>query len=325
MSRFGHKQVLTLWSEVDVNLFYRVIPGLQVETFGKPEFFTNYMCSSSYVWSDYLVKKININYHHGCSPFLYAHSMLKESNLKRSDTLVFLPKSDITTKLDGNCVSGMLENLPKACDFLSFTTDYGCWSNILGFEKVKVIGNYPYHSSWNFDLCNLLNSYKTIYFPFFSSAVLYALYCDCKIKFYDFNDIFKESDINPILESYDVSKFSKENIDIQNYLKEVFSDESNDEQKYIVKTFLSTEKRQSPEDLLKSLFILHEKSFRKKYLIEDYYENYLSSNNINELIEVKNKYQFYTKSEYLKRIDEKCRIYDNSEGSKEIKKLIEKL
>lgn len=326
MSRFGQKQVLNLWCKNNINLFYRVIPGLQVETFGKSEFFTNYMSSSVYLWSDYLAKKINIKYHHGCSPFMYAHAMLKEEE-KSEDVLVYLPKSDLTTKLDVEISKKIFDHFPENAIYLCFSLDYHYWINLNPnfANKFLIVDNDVYSPFWNFNLIKILSKFREVYVPIFSSAVLYSSYCDCKIKFYECKEIFKSVDINPILESYSLTEMTKENIKMQNYMKEVFEDEDNDEKNFLIKTFLSTEKRQKPNDLLTSLYNLHEYSFTKKHTIEDYYDNYVMSNDLKKQREILKNFDFYSEDEYLQRIEDKCVKYDQSIGTKKIKDLIEKL
>jgi hypothetical protein len=327
MSRFSHKQILDLWCGNKINLFYRVIPGLQIENFGKSEFYTNYLSSSLYIWSNYLTKKVRNKYHHGCSPFLYAHAMLEEVE-QTHDALVFLPKSDIATGFNQDKSKVIFDMFPDETTYVCFPSDTTYWTKLSEDRNnyFKVVSDWPYDPLWNFNLVKLLSHYKKVYLPIFSSSALYAMYCDCEVEFYNCDDVYKNTYPYSLIESYSINESSSEHFLMQKYVRDIVNNKTDlNDQKYLIREFLSPEKRENPESLLKNLYNLNYNSFTKNYSYEDYYENFISSNDTKLMADMLNVVPLKPKEKWVESLEQKCQKYDKIEPSDYLKSLIQKI
>lgn len=332
MSRFGTKELLNYWAGTDQYLDYNFVPGIQTETMGRKEFYADFMCSSVYVWSEYLSSKLtkpSQYIHLGASPFLYADALVPQQD--RSGVCIFLPKGDIATGIDYNKIfyqtfRDIVASTNEQVYAMAPAEQKDEWYRAFayeGLESVKIISifNNPGIEEWQLGLAVGMGRFKLIYFPLFTSATLYAYYSGAIVRYYDIGNVYykfkKESVINTYADLEPIHK-KFENLWIQNIdNREVISS--------MVKLFLCPHKRETPEQLLKSLYMLN---FYSNRLTENHgrqWDDWFYSNSTGNIITEAVPLQLYTKEKAMEKLEMKCTIYDRLEYHSEVAKLIPEL
>jgi hypothetical protein len=332
MSRFGTKELLNYWAGTDQYLDYNFVPGIQTETMGRKEFYADFMCSSVYVWSEYLLNKLtkpSQYIHLGASPFIYADALVPRQ--ERTGVCIFLPKGDIATGIDFNKV--VYQNFRQ---ILSSTTEpvYAMapaeqkdeWYRAFayeGLESIKIISifNDPGIEEWQLGLAVAMGRFKAFYFPMFTSATIYAYYSGAIVRYYDPGNIFyrfeRESTIDTYAELEPIhKKFEQlwiENVDN----REIISS--------MVKLFLCPHKRETPEQLLKSLYMLNFYSNRLTENHGRHWDDWFYSNSTGYIIPEAVPLSLYDKDRAIEKIEMKCKMYDMMEYHPEVAKLIPEL
>lgn len=332
MSRFGTKELLNYWAGTDQYLDYNFVPGIQTETMGRKEFYADFMCSSVYVWSEYLSSKLtkpSQYIHLGASPFLYADALVPQQD--RSGVCIFLPKGDIATGIDYNKIfyqtfRDIVASTNEQVYAMAPAEQKDEWYRAFayeGLESVKIISifNNPGIEEWQLGLAVGMGRFKLIYFPLFTSATLYAYYSGAIVRYYDIGNVYykfkKESVINTYADLEPVHK-KFENLWIQNIdNREVISS--------MVKLFLCPHKRETPEQLLSSLYMLN---FYSNRLTENHgrqWDDWFYSNSTGNIITEAVPLQLYTKEKAMEKLEMKCTMYDRLEYHSEVAKLIPEL
>jgi hypothetical protein len=332
MSRFGTKELLNYWAGTDQYLDYNFVPGIQTETMGRKEFYADFMCSSVYVWSEYLSSKLtkpSQYIHLGASPFLYADALVPQQD--RSGVCIFLPKGDIATGIDYNKIfyqtfRDIVASTNEQVYAMAPAEQKDEWYRAFayeGLESVKIISifNNPGIEEWQLGLAVGMGRFKLIYFPLFTSATLYAYYSGAIVRYYDIGNVYykfkKESIINTYADLEPIHK-KFENLWIQNIdNREVISS--------MVKLFLCPHKRETPEQLLSSLYMLN---FYSNRLTENHgrqWDDWFYSNSTGNIITEAVPLQLYTKEKAMEKLEMKCTMYDRLEYHSEVAKLIPEL
>lgn len=210
-SNYGLKETLYYWSKTKEKKYFYCVPGVVKENFGKPEIELLVYSNCSYVWGDYLKKKLlyKENIHHGCSPFVYAH-MMNSIELEKNKNIFILPRSDSSTflKEDNSIIEYLkikIESIEK-CEVYSYPHDKEYW-NHKGISA-KIISeriNDPY---WQIKVNTLFRSAKNVYLPFVCSDVFYSSFCGCNVHFYECLDLYGKSYCNHII----TNSYSKEDL-----------------------------------------------------------------------------------------------------------------
>ena len=331
MSRFGTKELLNYWAGTDQYLDYNFIPGVQTETMGRKEFYADFMCSSVYTWSEYLPDKLTKNkkyVHLGASPFLYADALVPRQ--ERQGTCIFLPKADVATGIDYNkfaygAIRMLVENSPQPVVAMAPAEQKGEWYKAFaheGLENLHIMSIFddPGVEEWQLGLAVAMGRFKTFYFPMFTSATLYAYYSGAHVRYYGTGDIYyrtTESAVDTYAELEDVhGKF--ERLWIQNV-------DSRDIIMSMIKLFLCPHKRQTPDQLLESLYMLN---FQSNLLTEKHgrhWDDWFYGNSTGRIITDAVPLPLYSKDEAMEKLNAKCKIYDTMEYHPLIKKLIPEL
>lgn len=331
MSRFGTKELLNYWAGTDQYLDYNFIPGVQTETMGRKEFYADFMCSSVYTWSEYLPDKLTKDkkyVHLGASPFLYADALVPRQ--ERQGTCIFLPKADVATGIDYNkfayvAIRMLVENSPQPVVAMAPAEQKGEWYKAFaheGLENLHIMSIFddPGVEEWQLGLAVAMGRFKTFYFPLFTSATLYAYYSGAHVRYYDTGDIYyrtNESAVDTYAELEDVhGKF--ERLWIQNV-------DSRDIIMSMIKLFLCPHKRETPEQLLESLYMLN---FRSNMLTEKHgrhWDDWFYGNSTGRIITDAVPLPLYSKEEAMEKLNAKCKIYDTMEYHSLVKKLIPEL
>lgn len=332
MSRFGTKELLNYWAGTDQYLDYNFIPGVQTETMGRKEFYADFMCSSVYTWSEYLPDKLTKDkkyVHLGASPFLYADALVPRQ--ERQGTCIFLPKIDVATGIDFNkvqygAIKMLVENSPQPVVAMAPAEQKGDWYKAFAHEgleglHIMSIFDNPGVEEWQLGLAVAMGRFKTFYFPLFTSATLYAYHSGAHVRYYDVGDIYyrqdRESAVDTYAELEDVhDKF--QTLWIQNV-------DSRDIIMSMIKLFLCPHKRETPEQLLESLYMLN---FRSNMLTEKHgrhWDDWFYGNSTGKIIPDAVPLPLYSKEEAMEKLTAKCKIYDTMEYHPLVKKLIPEL
>jgi len=262
MSRFGTKEILNAWADLDIKLDYNFIPGVQCETFGRSEFYTEFFCGGVYIWSEYLTRKLikpSYYYHLGASPFVYADAFTP--NRSRRGSLVFLPKWDIATGLDFWRIDWrnfwqFMRKLEQPIICLAPADQRGLWQTFFDECGIKLrlcsISDSTESEEFQLGLAYLLSKHKTACFSFFSSAVLYAYYNGCDVRFYDIGNPYIEHPTHQVDSYANPEPIHGEFQDlwIRNQDNSAIMDQ-------LCKIFLAPHLRQTPEELKDSLYGLN--------------------------------------------------------------------
>ena len=331
MSRFGTKEILNYWAGTDQFLDYNFIPGVQTETMGREEFYADFMCSSVYTWSEYLPSKLTKHkkyVHLGASPFLYADALVPRQ--ERRGTCIFLPKIDVATGVDFNrfeyeAVRFLVENAPQPVVALAPAEQKDDWWYAFYHEGLKnlhimTIWNDPGIEEWQLGLATLLGRFKAIYFPMFTSATMYAYYSGAHVRYYDAGDIYFKNNLSAV-ESY------AELEDVHTQFENLWIDCADDRDiiMSMVKLFLCPHKRETPEQLLESLYMLN---FQSNLLTEKYgrhWDDWFYGNSTGRIIPDAVPLPLYPRDKALEKLNAKCKVYDTMEYHPLVKKLIPEL
>lgn len=331
MSRFGTKEILNYWAGTDQYLDYNFIPGVQTETMGRQEFYADFMCSTVYAWSEYLPDKLvkNDKYVHlGACPFLYADALVPRQ--ERQGTCIFLPKIDVATGVDFNQVNydairTLVENAPRPVIAMAPAEQKQDWYYAFAYEGLKdlhimSIFDDPGVEEWQLGLAVAMGRFQAFYFPMFTSATMYAYYSGAHVRYYDAGDIYYEtttSSVNSYAKLEDVhSKFENLWIDRCDDRSVIMS---------MIKLFLCPHKRQTPDELLESLYMLN---FRSNIMTEKHgrhWDDWFYGNSTGRIITDAVPLELYSKDKALDKLNAKCKIYDTIEYHPSVKKLIAEL
>lgn len=329
MSRFGTKEILNYWAGTDQFLDYNFIPGIQTETMGFKEFYADFFCSSVYTWSEYLPDKLSKNknfVHLGASPFLYADALVPRQ--ERQGTCIFLPKIDVATGVDFNKFSygalrTLIQTAPKPVVAMAPAEQKDEWYYAFAHEgledlHIMSIHNDPGIEEWQLGLAVAMGKFKAFYFSMFTSAVMYAYYSGAHVRYYDAGDVYYTRDQESAVDSYailddvyyDFEKLWINNVDNPEIIRSM------------VKLFLCPHKRETPEQLLESLYMLN---FRSNMLTEKYgrhWDDWFYSNSTGRIIPDAVPLPLYSKEEAMNKLEAKCRIYDTMEYHPDVEELI---
>lgn len=331
MSRFGTKELLNYWAGTDQFLDYNFVPGVQTETMGRKEFYADFMCSSVYVWSEYLQNKLtkpSQYVHLGASPFLYADALVPRQ--ERKGICIFLPKWDIATGIDLDKIpyrvfKQIIESTNEPVVAMAPAEQKDDWWRAFAYNDINIniisIYNDPGVEEWQLGLAVAMGRFRAFYFPMFTSATLYAYYSGAHVRYYDLGDIYfkmnKESTIDTYAELENIhTKFQNLWIDnVDN--REIIAS--------LVKLFLCPHKRETPEQLLGSLYMLN---FHANLLTEKHgrqWDDWFYSNSTGRIIPDAVPLPLYTKEKAMEKLEMKCKIYDTMEYHPKIAKLIPEL
>ena len=333
MSRFGTKELLNYWAGTDQFLDYNFVPGVQTETMGRKEFYADFFCSSVYIWSEYLTNKLtkpSYYYHLGASPFLYADALVPRQ--ERRGICIFLPKWDVATGLDmGKIPFGVFRKIvemsPEPVTAMAPAEQKSEWYQAFtheGLEDVHIMSIFddPGIEEWQLGLAVAMGKFRAFYFPMFTSATLYAYYSGAHVRYYDLGeDIFFNNKIISAVDTYAElepihKKFQDlwvENVDNREVIASM------------VKLFLCPHKRQTPDELLRSLYMLN---FYANKLGENHgrmWDDWFYSNSTGRIREDAVPLPLYSKDQALDKLEMKCKMYDDMDYHPEVAELIPEL
>jgi hypothetical protein len=261
-SRFGQKDALQYWAGIEHNLDYFCAPGVQIETFGKLEFYTDIVNYATYAWCDVLDTKLHKPkdlVHYGMSPFVYAAACIPDQ--ERTRDIIFLPRADLATylRIEKENELAIRETIANSYNPLVvvFPPDKYRWESILTDIELTVVCDDVFDSNWQFRLAKLLKSSKRVYLPILGSNIFYATHCGTNVYFYDPGKVYAGTTA-AYINTYTQSQLSSAYYNLKEYLKGVFNkDEITEEQLALTKFFLSIDKKQSRNDLKASLYYLN--------------------------------------------------------------------
>ena len=332
MSRFGTKEILNYWAGTDQFLDYNFVPGVQTETMGRKEFYADFMCSSVYIWSEYLANKLtkpSHYYHLGASPFCYADALVPRQ--ERRGVCIFLPKWDIATGIDMNKVywqtlRDIVNSTDEPVTAMAPAEQRDEWWHAFacyGLENVHITSIYtdPGIEEWQLGIAVAMGKFKAFYFSLFTSATLFAYYSGAHVRYYDVGDIYytfkRESTIDTYANREEIhQKF--ENLWIQNV----------DDRHIIgslVKLFLCPHKRETPEQLLESLYMLN---FHSNRLTENHgrqWDDWFYGNSTGRIMTEGVPLPLYSKEKAMDKLEMKGKMYDKIEYHPSVAELIPEL
>jgi hypothetical protein len=331
MSRFGTKEILNYWAGTDQYLDYNFIPGVQTETMGRQEFYADFMCSTVYAWNEYLPDKLvkNDKYVHlGACPFIYADALVPRQ--ERRGTCIFLPKLDVATGVDFNQVNydairTLVENAPRPVVAMAPAEQKLEWYRAFAYEgltdlHIMSIFDDPGVEEWQLGLAVAMGRFQAFYFSMFTSATMYAYYSGAHVRYYDAGDIYfktNESAVDTYADLEDIhSKFENLWIDRCDDRSVIMS---------MIKLFLCPHKRQTPDELLESLYMLN---FRSNLLTQKHgrhWDDWFYGNSTGRIITDAVPLELYSKDKALDKLNAKCKIYDTMEYHPSVRKLISEL
>ena len=332
MSRFGTKELLNYWAETDQFLDYNFVPGVQTETMGRKEFYADFFCSSVYIWSEYLTNKLTKSQkyiHLGASPFCYADALVPRQ--KREGTCLFLPKWDIATGIDlGKIPPEVFRIIQKTTSETVYAMapaeqkrDWYDFFAVHGIQNIKILSIFddPGIEEWQLGLAVAMGRFKTFYFPLFSSATLYAYYSGAHVKYYDLGDIYFKMNKESQVDTY------AELEEIHQKFHDLWVDNVNDRDIMgsMVKLFLCPHKRQTPQELLGSLYMLNFHANRLTEKHGRHFDDWFYGNSTGRIIKEAVPLELYSKEEAMKKIDMKCKFYDELEYHPAVAELIPEL
>jgi|TARA_R110000787_G_scaffold63660_1_gene143164 hypothetical protein len=331
MSRFGTKEILNYWAGTDQYLDYNFIPGVQTETMGRQEFYADFMCSTVYAWSEYLPDKLvkhDKYVHLGACPFLYADALVPRQ--ERQGTCIFLPKIDVATGVDFNQVNydalrTLVENAPRPVVAMAPAEQKQEWYHAFAYEGLKnlhimSIFDDPGVEEWQLGLAVAMGKFQAFYFPMFTSATMYAYYSGAHVRYYDAGNIYYETGTSS------VNSYAKLE-DIHTKFENLWIDRCDDRNiiMSMIKLFLCPHKRQTPDELLESLYMLN---FRSNIMTEKHgrhWDDWFYGNSTGTIIPAAVPLELYSKDKALDKLNAKCKIYDTMEYHPAVKKLITEL
>lgn len=257
-SNYGLKEILYYWADVREEKYFYCVPGVVKENFGKPEIELLVYSNCSYVWGDYLKRKLlyKENVQHGCSPFVYTHIM-NDVKVHRDNNLFILPRSDSSTSLSNN--QEIVENIKKIinsidhCQVYSYPCDKKYW-NDFGID-VKIISDVVNDPLWQIKVNTLLRSSKNIYLPLVCSDVFYASLSGCTVHFYECLDLYAKDKSGAIItNSYAKPDLTDSFYKFDSLIREIYGGKSNSSEiKYLNSCMLSLKSIQSRDELNQSL------------------------------------------------------------------------
>ena len=332
MSRFGTKEILNYWCDAPVNLDYNFIPGLQCETFGRREYYTDHFCGATYVWSEYLYNKSTKpkeHMHFGCSPYLYADAFVPERT--RRGSLVVLPKWDIASELDFDNFKfekffKFIGRLEPPVLLLAPAEQREIWTTFFKLADIPLnvtsIADAAEAEEFQLGLAFLLSIHKNVCLSMFSSAVLYAYHNGANVIPYDVGHPYKEDPAH-VVDTY--AKLEP----IHGEFEHLWRNNSNNPliMDQLVKIFLSPHKWELPEDLFNSLLKLNIVSTVKTLKSNRTCEDYMYSNDVGtiDFQYLPESAKFLSKDEAIKRMHFKCSKYHNVVVSDMIKEMESRL
>lgn len=256
ISRFGQKETVNLWSGLELDTHYYMVPGFMLENLGKRENLIEGTCVS-YVWTNgaHKIKKHKESYYHGAAPLVYAAAILPEASVK-SGTLVFLPRSDGSTDINFNDtipdkLKALEDNFEGPLYFNAYASDIEFWKNYIDESKLLFFNESARVSDWQFLLYERLNRFKNILVPVPSSNVFYGVLAGCNVFFFNMDEVYSESHrSNNFLPSYAPSNQLPVYYEFLEYLSGVFNkDKITEQQIAVANYFLSLDKIQEPEEV----------------------------------------------------------------------------
>ena len=331
MSRFGTKEILNYWAGTDQYLDYNFIPGVQTETMGRQEFYADFMCSNVYAWSEYLPNKLvkhDKYVHLGACPFLYADALVPRQ--ERQGTCIFLPKIDVATGVDFNQVNydalrTLVENAPKPVVAMAPAEQKQDWYYAFAHEgltdlHIMSIFDDPGVEEWQLGLAVAMGRFQAFYFSMFTSATMYAYYSGAHVRYYDAGNIYYKTGESAVDTYADLE-------DIHSKFENLWIDRCDDRSVIMsmIKLFLCPHKRQTPDELLESLYMLN---FRSNMMTEKHgrhWDDWFYGNSTGNIITDAVPLELYSKDKALDKLNAKCKIYDTMEYHPSVRKLISEL
>ena len=304
------------------------MPGVQTEIIGKKDYFNDFFNTTNYIWNEHVANKLTKPeryYHLGASPFVYADALIPDQ--VRKDVGIFLPKHDISTNIVLEDFSfGSIEEIKNSTNETVYAiAPAGArdeWEEVFKLVDIDIkvisISDDAYSSEWQFGTAVLLGRLKTVYFPLFSTAVLNAYHSGTDVGYYDPGEIYHNIKTESIVPS------TADLTDVHKKLEEVWLDnmDSCDAIMSLVKLFLCPHKRQSPESLAYSLYMLNFESNRfthaKRRMIDDFVEGTRCSWVDQDMI----PFDLNRMSMAQNKLYEKCREYDKLEYHPTVAELI---
>ena len=327
-SRFGNKEVLLHWAGISQYLDFNIMPGVQTEIIGKKDYFNDFFNTTNYIWNEHVANKLTKPeryYHLGAAPFLYADALIPDQ--VRKDVGIFLPKHDISTNIVlEDFPFGSIEEIKNSTNETVYAiAPAGArdeWEEVFKLVDIDIkvisISDDAYSSEWQFGTAVLLGRLKTVYFPLFSTAVLTAYHSGTDVGYYDTGEIYQNIKTESIVPS------TADLTDVHKKLEEVWLDnmDSCDVIMSLVKLFLCPHKRQSPQSLAYSLYMLNFESNRftyaKRRMIDDFVEGTRCSWVDQDMI----PFDLNRMSMAQNKLYEKCRDYDKLEYHPAVAELI---
>ena len=332
MSRFGTKEILNYWAGTDQFLDYNFVPGVQTETMGRKEFYADFMCSSVYIWSEYLTNKLtkpSYYYHLGASPFCYADALVPRQ--ERKGVCIFLPKWDVATGLDMNRIPygvfrKIVESTTEPVCAMAPAEQKADWYRAFaneGLSDLKIISIFddPGIEEWQLGLAVAMGKFRAFYFPLFTTATLCAYYSGAHVRYYDLGDVFFKFNKESTIDTY------AELEDIHGKFQELWIDNVNDKDIIgsMVKLFLCPHKRQTPDELLGSLYMLNFYSNRLTENHGRHWDDWFYANSTGRIIEDAVPLELYPKDKAMEKLEIKCKMYDRIDYHPDVAKLIPEL
>lgn len=328
-SRFGNKEVLLHWAGINQYLDFNVMPGLQTEIIGRKDYFNDFFNTTNYIWNEHVANKLTKSeryYHLGAAPFLYADALMGDQ--KRQDVAIFLPKHDISTGLALNCFNfGCVEEIKKYSkgeDVYAIAAAGGrkVWEK--EFENVGVdirvlsVSDHPRCSEWQLGTAIMLGRFKTVYFPLFTTAVLSAYYSETDVGYYYAGDIYDgisdASIVTSTAELTDVharlEKLWLENMDNRHIIMS------------LIKLFLCPHKRQTPQSLAYSLYMLNFESNLLTHTKRRMYDDWVEGTDCSYIDEDILPFKMSKMAAAQYKLNDKCKEYDTLEYHPKVAELI---
>lgn len=257
-SNYGLKEILYYWANTTRKKDFYCVPGVVKENFGRGEVELLVYSNRSYVWGDYLKRKLQSreNIHYGCSPFVYSHIM-NDVKVKRDKNTFILPRSDSATGLgDEKEIIQHIKTLINSidnCQVYSYPLDKKYWEDH-GVDA-KIISEKINDPTWQLKVDTVFRSSKQVYLPIVCSDVFYASLCGCTINFYDCLDLYtKESCPNIITNSYAKSELKNPFHIFDSLIRDIYDGQQNSSEiEYLNSKMLSLKNIQSREELNQSL------------------------------------------------------------------------
>lgn len=327
-SRFGQKDALHFWADVKHNLDFFCVPGVQIETFGKKEFYTDIVNYATYAWCNVLDTKLSKPkemVHYGMSPFVYAAACIPDQ--QRTRDVIFLPRADLATFLkiqkdNELAIRKTIASLENPL-VVVFPPDKERWGKILTDIELTVVCEDVFDSNWQFKLAKILKGSKKVYLPILGSNIFYATHCGANVYFYDPGKIYTGTTA-AYINTYTQSQLSPAYYTLKEYLQGIFNrDEITNEQLALTKYFLSIDKKQNKEELRASLYylnLINNDSNNKRWVFEVTENSPLNFEQLNIELE-----GMLSRTDADAQLEHECHRYDLVQPSEESMKVLQDL